>query len=147
MKKERLQVSDEKEKPTAEVIQGPWPKTKRKVKVPDVDLIQLQENIAFADHLTESLMVQMIHTIGENGYNINGKKFIGNMAFIIETVKASLYDELGLDHPMTTIMKAVTKVSINKKDDDLIDTEVDLDEIEYLAQVLEDDEDGGPEIS
>ena len=31
--------------------------------------------------------------------------------------KASLYDELGLDHPMTTIMKAVTKVSINKKDD------------------------------
>jgi len=141
MKKERLQVSDEKEKPTAEVIQGPWPKTKRKVKVPDVDLIQLQENIAFADHLTESLMVQMIHTIGENG-----KKFIGNMAFIIETVKASLYDELGLDHPMTTIMKAVTKVSINKKDDDLIDTEVDLDEIEYLAQVLE-DEDGGPEIS
>jgi hypothetical protein len=92
-------------------------------------------------------MVQMIHTIGENGYNINGKKFIGNMAFIIETVKASLYDELGLDHPMTTIMKAVTKVSINKKDDDLIDTEVDLDEIEYLAQVLEDDEDGGPEIS
>ena len=54
---------------------------------------------------------------------------------------------MGLDHPMATIMKAVTKVSINKKDDDLIDTEVDLDEIEYLAQVLEDDEDGGPEIS
>jgi len=107
----------------------------------------LQENIAFADHLTESLMVQMIHTIGENGYNISGKKFVGNMAFIIETVKASLYDELGLDHPMTTIMKAVTKVSINKKDEDLIDTEVDMDDIEFLASVLEDEDDDGPKIS
>ena len=26
-------MSDEKEKPTAEVIQGPWPKTKRKGKI------------------------------------------------------------------------------------------------------------------
>ena len=140
-------MSDEEKKQTAEVIQGPWPKTNRKVKIPDIDLIKLQENIAFADHLTETVMVQMIHTIGENGYDINGKKFIGNMAFIIETVKASLYDELGLDHPMTTIMKAVTKVSINKKDEDLIDTEVDMDDIEFLASVLEDEDDDGPKIS
>ena len=105
-------MSDEEKKQTAEVIQGPWPKTNRKVKIPDIDLIKLQENIAFADHLTETVMVQMIHTIGENGYDINGKKFIGNMAFIIETVKASLYDELGLDHPMVTIMKAVTNTTI-----------------------------------
>ena len=140
-------MSDEEKKQTAEVIQGPWPKTNRKVKIPDIDLIKLQENIAFADHLTETVMVQMIHTIGENGYDINGKKFIGNMAFIIETVKASLYDELGLDHPMTTIMKAVTKTTINKKDEDLIDTEVDMDDIEFLASVLEDEDDDGPKIS
>ena len=140
-------MSDEEKKQTAEVIQGPWPKTNRKVKIPDIDLIKLQENIAFADHLTETVMVQMIHTIGENGYDINGKKFIGNMAFIIETVKASLYDELGLDHPMVTIMKAVTKTTINKKDEDLIDTEVDMDEIELLAEVIEDENNDGPKIS
>ena len=140
-------MSDKEEKKSAEVIQGPWPKSKRKAIIPEVDLVQIQENIAFADHLTETVMVQMIHTLGENGYDINGKNFIGNMAFIIETVKASLYDEMGLNHPIARIMKGLTKVNINKDDANLIDTELDLDEIELLAEVIEDENNDGPKIS
>ena len=140
-------MADKEEKNSAEVIQGPWPKSKRKVIIPEVDLVQIQENIAFADHLTETVMVQMIHTLGENGYDINGKNFIGNMAFIIETVKASLYDEMGLNHPIARIMKGLTKVNINKDDANLIDTELDLDEIELLAEVIEDENNDGPKIS
>ena len=86
----------------------------------------------------------MIHTLGENGYDINGKNFIGNMAFIIETVKASLYDEMGLNHPIARIMKGLTKVNINKDDANLIDTELDLDEIELIAEVIEDENNDGP---
>ena len=50
-------MSGENETPSAEIIQGPWGKSKRKVKLPDKNAIKAQENLAFADavsytHLT-----------------------------------------------------------------------------------------------
>ena len=138
-------MSEENEKLSAEIIQGPWPKTKRKVKLPDKDVIALQENIAFADHLTEQLMIQMIHTIGENGYNVSEKSFIGSMGFIIETVKASLYKEMGLKHPLSRMMDVLTAIS---DDEDHPVTEVNIEEIEFLANILEkESDDDGPDLA
>ena len=66
-----------KPKENANVIKGPWKKkSKREIIVPDVDVIALQENLMFADDLTESLLVQMIHTMGENGVDVSTKSFI-----------------------------------------------------------------------
>ena len=127
------------------VIQGPWPKTRRKVKLPDKDVIALQEDVAFADHLTEQLMIQMIHTIGENGYNVTENSFIGSMGFIIETVKASLYKEMGLKHPMSRMMDILTAISDDKEHPI---TEVNIEEIEYLVDMLEkEDNDDGPQLA
>ena len=128
------------------VIQGPWPKTRRKVKLPDKDVIALQEDVAFADHLTEQLMIQMIHTIGENGYNVTENSFIGSMGFIIETVKASLYKEMGLKHPMTRMMDVLTAVSDDDENHPV--TEVNIEDIELIADILEKDgDDDGPELA
>ena len=138
-------MSGENDKPSAEIIQGPWGKSKRKVKLPDKDIVEMQENVAFADHLTETLMVQMIHTIGENGYNVTEKSFIGSMGFIIETVKASLYKEMGLKHPMTRMMDILTAIS---DDEDHPVTEVNIEEIEFLANILEkESDDDGPDLA
>ena len=127
------------------VIQGPWPKTRRKVKLPDKDVIALQEDVAFADHLTEQLKIQMIHTIGENGYNVTENSFIGSMGFIIETVKASLYKEMGLKHPMSRMMDILTAISDDKEHPI---TEVNIEEIEYLVDMLEkEDNDDGPQLA
>ena len=105
----------------------------------------MQENIAFADHLTETLMVQMIHTIGENGYNVSEKSFIGSMGFIIETVKASLYKEMGLKHPLSRMMDILTAIS---DDEDHPVTEVNIEEIEFLANILEkESDDDGPDLA
>ena len=138
-------MSEENEKPSAEIIQGPWPKTRRKVKLPDKDVVLMQENLAFADHLTEQLMIQMIHTIGENGYNVTEKSFIGSMGFIIETVKASLYKEMGLKHPLSRMMDILTAIS---DDEDHPITEVKIDDIEFLADMLEkENDDDGPQLA
>ena len=138
-------MSEKNEKPSAEIIQGPWGKTKRKVKLPDKDVVAMQENLAFADHLTEQLMIQMIHTIGENGYNVTENSFIGSMGFIIETVKASLYKEMGLKHPMSRMMDILTAISDDK---DHPITEVNIEEIEYLVDMLEkEDNDDGPQLA
>ena len=139
-------MSGENDKPSTEIIQGPWGKSKRKVKLPDKDIVEMQENVAFADHLTETLMVQMIHTISENGYNVTEKSFIGSMGFIIETVKASLYKEMGLKHPMTRMMDILTAVSDDDEDHPV--TEVNIEEIELIADILEKEgDDDDPELA
>ena len=107
--------------------------------MPDDDAIKLQELIAFADDLTESLMVQMIHTIHENGFEVNDKSFIQSMGFVIEAVKASVYKEMQLQHPMQRIMNTVSQVTTNP--DETLYSEVDLERLENINDILTEDDD------
>ena len=82
---------------TADIIKGPWRKG-RKIVIPDPnETIEIEEDLMFADNLTEQIMVQLIHTMSENGFDINNESFIRSMAFVIETLKASIYKELELE--------------------------------------------------
>ena len=112
-----------KSKENANVIKGPWKKkSKREIVVPDVDVIALQENLMFADDLTESLLVQMIHTMGENGVDISAKSFIKDISFVVEAVKGSVYRDMGLLHPMNGIMETLTEVTTDEQDTCLLYT-------------------------
>ena len=67
----------------------------------------------FADDLTETLLVQMIHTMGENGINISDKEFVRDIGFVIEAVKSTVYRDMNLAHPMMRvkkIMEMLTKI-------------------------------------
>ncbi len=102
-------------KENANVISGPWKvKSKREVVVPDIDVIALQENIMFADDLTESLLVQMIHTMGENGVDVSSTDFIKDISFVIEAVKGVIYRDMGLSHPMSDMMSQFTDVTMDE---------------------------------
>ena len=102
-------------KENANVISGPWKvKSKREVVVPDIDVIALQENIMFADDLTESLLVQMIHTMGENGVDASSTDFIKDISFVIEAVKGVIYRDMGLSHPMSDMMSQFTDVTVDE---------------------------------
>ena len=83
-------MSEENEKQSAKIIQGPWKESKRKVKLPDKDAIELQETVDFINDLTQTLIVQMIHTINENDIDVEKTSFVQNMSFIIEMVRAAL---------------------------------------------------------
>ena len=100
-----------KPKEEANVIKGPWKaRPKREVKLPDIDVVELQENMMFCDNLTEGLSVQLIHSAGENGFDVNSDKFIRDMAFIIECVRGMLYRELNIKHPMSEVMSRPHKL-------------------------------------
>ena len=88
----------------------------------------------------------MIHTMSENGFDVRGD-FGGNMAFIIEAVKGTLYRGMGMEHPINNLMDALTSTCINSEDDNLIDTEINFDILEYVNSVLEKEDDDGPEVS
>ena len=66
------------------IIKGPW--KSNRVKVPDHDMVALQQDIAFIEELSESVMVQMIFTLGENGVDISEKDFLQDIAFVIESL-------------------------------------------------------------
>ena len=96
---------------TATVIKGPWKKqSAKKVKTPKDPLQnQLQEDLLFADDLTEHLMVQLIHTMGENGFDLKDHRFIRDIGFISECCKSTIFRDIGLTHPVEPIMETLMK--------------------------------------
>ena len=128
------------------VIQGPWPKTKRRVKVPDETAIELQEKLAWAEDLTQTVIVQMMHTLGENSIDISDNAFVRDMALIIEMTKGSIYRSMGIPHPTHEFFE--TLVDLNVDDDRSIHSQINLDMLEKFVEMsksYEDDDD--PEVS
>ena len=93
------------------VIKGPWKKqSRKKVKVPkNPTHDQLQEDLLFAEDLTEHLMVQLIHTMGENGFELRDPKFIRDIGFISECCKSIIFRDIGLTHPIQPIIEKLMK--------------------------------------
>ena len=91
------------------VIKGPWKKqSTKKVKTPKDPLQnQLQEDLLFADDLTEHLMVQLIHTMGENGFDLKDHKFIRDIGFISECCKSIIFRDIGLKHPIQSVIDKI----------------------------------------
>ncbi len=130
-------------KEEANVIKGPWKqRSKREVVVPDVDVVAIQENMMFADDLTESLLVQMIHTMSENGVDISSKSFIKDISFVVESVKGAIYRDMDLFHPMSGIMETLTEVTTD--DNNTPHGKLNIELIEKLS-IKKDEGEEGPE--
>ena len=135
---------NDQETPMGQVIKGPWSgKGVRKVKLPDKNIIVVQQKIEFSEELAKSLIVQMIHTMSENNIDISKNSFIRDMGMIIELVHGVIHRDLELEHPTHKFMEEFVDVVI--KTDNSIETGVDFDTIIKLVHILEDDDD--PEIS
>tara|TARA_B100000508_G_C11212238_1_gene158166 strand:+ start:16 stop:435 length:420 start_codon:yes stop_codon:yes gene_type:complete len=127
----------ESENASNNIIQGPWKKTK-KVKIPENRISDIQEEIAFIEELSESAIVQMVYTLGDNGVDIGTKDFFQNIAFIVESLKCTLYEEKGWFHPLTPIIKNITEVSVEDSDSDeeTITLKLNIDKLNTLVKKL-----------
>ncbi len=132
-------MSEENEKHSAEIIQGPWKESKRKVKLPDKDAIELQETVDFINDLTQTLIVQMIHTIKENEINVDGDSFTKDMAFIIEMVRATLLKEMSLNTNMTKIMDILFEIIFNSGSN--------IDDLKEVIYKMREENDNDPEMA
>lgn len=126
------------DKKSKNIIQFPKKfKGKREIKLPDYDVMQLNEDVAFADNLTEGLIVQIVHILNENGIQVSDKKFISDLAFIIESLKSSIYRDLDITHDMQELMD---EFMITKFDDKTkkMNTTFDMELIpKFLKKVKE----------
>ena len=71
----------------------------KSVKIDDT-AIKLHTDLKIAEHLTEGLIVNMIHNMGENEVDVNNPEFIKDIGFLIEVVKSIIYRDMGIKHPM-----------------------------------------------
>ena len=139
----------ENEKPASNnILQGPW-RTK-KVKIPENSIFDTQQEMAFIEELAESAIVQMIYTLGDNGVDISTKEFFQNIAFIVESLKSTLYEEKGWFHPLTPIIKNISEVSVEDSDThETITLRLNIDKLTALAKKMNldnDETDDDPKI-
>jgi len=132
-KQGNLKMSEEN-LPEGNVIKGPWEK-KSLIKIPDEDWMEIQENLKFADDLTEGVVVQLIHTLSENGIDVSGKEFIKDTGFLIETVKSQILRHMGYKHPMQAIVKGV--MMAKEEEGGHLTTECNMDVVELIAKDME----------
>ena len=107
----------------------------------------MQENMEFAEELNQKIILQMIHTLGENGISVSDDSFIRDLGLIIELTKGSIYRSMGIPHPTHAFFEALVELDVDKENES-ISSQIDLDMMEKFVEMskyYEDDDD--PEIS
>jgi len=72
---------------------------KEDIKISDT-AIKLHTDLKYAEHLTEGLIVNMIHNMSENDIDVDNPEFIKHIGFLVEVVKSTIYQDMGVKHPM-----------------------------------------------
>ncbi len=120
------------------IIVGPWENSSlvapelSEDELKEREVKRMSEDFKSIDVLTESLVVQMIHTLQEQDFDISSTHFIRDVAFLNECIKAMLYREYGYEHPMTDLISKLFEV---KKKGDRYLTKFAADR---LAKVIKD---------
>ena len=95
----------------------------------------------FSDDLSEECLLQLIQTFVENEIDVSEKSFIRDCGFLIEVVKATIYRDSDLCHPMQRLIELCTALTIDP--DNSVHSELDMDK---LIEIIE-NEDDRPDIS
>ena len=64
-----------------------------------------------------SVMIPMIHGLAENGVDIKSDKFITEVGFINEAIRALLFRHLGYKHTMTDFINLIMTLQKEKTED------------------------------
>ena len=103
--------------------------------------LKMQEKLARIDIITENIMVQLIHTISENGYDIADEKFILDIGFLSEVIKGALARQEKLPHIVQGLIDNLMAPDKTKNEDG-----VDLHYSKFDAPLLADLVDMAEEI-
>ena len=113
--------------------------------------LRMQDKLAKIDIITENLMVQLIHTVSENGYNISDEGFILDIGFLSEAIKGILSRKDKIPHIIQGLVDNVMSPEETKNDDgvDLYYSRFDAPLLQDLIDMADDirNEDDSTEIA
>ena len=125
------------EKPNGNVIKGPWT-PKEIVSENELDATKALK-LAFAEALTQQIVVQLIYTMGQNDVDVANNDFVYDIGLIIELTKGCIYRSIGLPHPthlLTEVLKSLPTDHQGKKY-----SEDHVAEVLEMLESMEDDDD------
>ena len=103
--------------------------------------IEIEGAMRFSDALAEECLLQMVQTFIENEIDVLEKSFIRDCGYLIEVIKATIYRDNDLYHPMQIMIELCTDLTIDP--DNSVHSELNMDKV---IDIIE-EEDGRPEIS
>ena len=123
-------MGDDKTK-WSNVIVGPWPSSEKlqnskPLKGGKTREQIVQEEMDIIEGLSESVMVQLIHTLKENDVKITSKDFIRDIGFMNEVLKSLLFRELGYVHPLSDLIPYIIVPTRTKDKKDVNDKKNNL---------------------
>jgi hypothetical protein len=124
------------EKSNGNVIKGPWT-PKEIVSENELDATKALK-LAFAEALTQQIVVQLIYTMSQNDVDVADKNFVYDVGLIIELTKGCISRSIGLSHPTHLFTEVLKRLPSNKYSEDHV-AEV-LEMLELLEEVDDDDE-------
>ena len=124
------------------VVKGPWKSPK--LKKVSVATKRLSEDMLFIEDVAESVMIPLIHSLSENGVDIQTDELVGEVGFLNEVVKSMLFRHLGYGHPMTRFIEHTMEIKTEESQDTFAKFDLDaLDRI--LDDIIELENDDEPE--
>ena len=119
------------------IVIGPWAgSTKNNIKKLLSKEDKVSTDMNYIDKVAENIMVQLIHTLAENGVDISKKEFIRHIGFIDECVKSSIFEDMGYEHPLSELIKHLIGATKSKDNEKIFtsfkgDTMIDI--LEFLS--------------
>ena len=121
------------EKPNGNVIKGPWT-PKEIVSENELDATKALK-LAFAEALTQQIVVQLIYTMSQNDVDVADKNFVYDVGLIIELTKGCIYRSIGLPHPTHLLTEVLKSLPTDKYSEDHV-----AEVLEMLESMEDDDE-------
>ena len=121
------------EKPNGNVIKGPWT-PKEIVSENELDATKALK-LAFAEALTQQIVVQLIYTMGQNDVDVANNDFVYDIGLIIELTKGCIYRSIGLPHPTHLLTEVLKSLPTDKYSEDHV-----VEVLEMLESMEDDDE-------
>jgi len=110
--------------------------------------LEVQSKLLRIDTITENLLVQLIHTLSENGYDISDESFILDIGFISESVKGAISRQENIPHVVQGLIDNIMTPDKTKSEDgvDLHYSRFDAPLLAELIEMAEDIREDGTEI-
>ena len=121
------------EKPNGNVIKGPWT-PKEIVSENELDATKALK-LAFAEALTQQIVVQLIYTMSQNDVDVADNSFVYDIGLIIELTKGCIYRSIGLPHPTHLLTEVLKSLPTDKYSEDHVV------EVLEMLESMEDDDD------
>ena len=140
-------MGDDKPK-WSNVIIGPWESSEklqnsRPLKGGKTREDIVAEEMDIIEGLSESIMVNLIHTLKQNDVKITSKEFIRDVGFMNEVLKSLLFRELGYNHPLSDLIPYIIVPTRTKDKKDVYTKfrgDIVVDILEYLEGDIDEEE-------